>query len=113
MTQRPDIDWIGVLWSRPAIPPGWTYGDPKPMPKAIAGWHVNATPAVLEARPDLASFVVTPTLLRQVWAGDNPYTPALTVALWFSNEVAAREALGELAPTGEIPVTAPNLPPSA
>lgn len=58
-------------------------------PPALAGWHVNITAEGLAARPDLATYVVEPSLLRRVWAGDDPAAPVVTVALRFADEAEA------------------------
>lgn len=60
-----------------------------PEPEAAEGWHVNTTPQVLAARPELEPFVITPATLRRVWAGDDPANPARTVALRFADEAEA------------------------
>lgn len=73
------IDIIGPLYD-----PHPT--DPDGEPVLLAGWHVNVTPAVLAARPELAPYVVEPTPFRRVWAGDDCHAAALTVALRFANE---------------------------
>lgn len=83
------VDVIGVHY-RPVVPPeGWTPGDVLPEPEPYPGWRVNVTPAVMEARPELEPFVITPTLLRRVWAGDDPAHPTMTVALRFADEAEA------------------------
>ena len=56
---------------------------------ALTGWHVNITTDGLAARPDLAPYVVTPSRLRRVWAGDDPVNPVATVALKFADEAEA------------------------
>lgn len=76
-----DIDLIGPLFDPPLVEGG--------EPVEMAGWHVNVTPAVLAMRSDLEPFIVTPTRLRRVWAGDDPVEPVLTVALRFIDENAA------------------------
>jgi hypothetical protein len=58
-------------------------------PTPLPGWHVNVTPEVVDARPELKAFVVTPSALRRVWSGDDPTNPVLTVALRFENEAEA------------------------
>jgi hypothetical protein len=60
-------------------------GEPSPT----EGWLVNVTPAVLAANPALADFVVTPSRLARVWAGDDPESPTMTVALRFADEAEA------------------------
>ncbi len=85
------FDVIGVL-IRPA-----RYDADNEMTHAevvFPGWHVNVTPRVMEARPDLEPFVVTPSILRRVWAGDDPENPVLTVALRFADEATGRAVLG-------------------
>lgn len=83
-----EIDVIGELFTPPA-----EEGAPAVR---LPGWHVNITRAGLQARPELASFVVEPSHLRRVWAGDDPSSPALTVALRFEDEAHAHEVLGSL-----------------
>jgi hypothetical protein len=73
-----EIDVIGALFD----PPSDEGGAAVPL----AGWHVNITPGGLVARGDLEPFVVTPGRLRRVWAGDDPLSPTLTVALRFADE---------------------------
>jgi len=80
-----ELDVIGPLFDPPAAEGG--------EPVALAGWHVNATFAGLAERPDLAAFVVTPSRMRQVWAGDDPIAPVLTVALRFADRTEADVAL--------------------
>jgi hypothetical protein len=75
------VDIIGVIFNDPAEPMGEAV--------AIEGWHVNTTPDYLAAHPDLAPFVVTPAVLRRVWAGDDPANPSQTVALRFADEAEA------------------------
>lgn len=84
------IDIIGALYDPPAQP------DERPV--RLWGFHVNVTPPLIDARPDLAAKVHQPSALRRVWAGDDPANPVLTVALRFNGETAAREALGDLWP---------------
>ena len=84
------IDIIGALYSPPA--------DPADEPVRLWGFHVNVTPEVIEARPDLAAKVHQPATLRRVWCGDDPAAPTMTVPLRFNGENAAREALGDLWP---------------
>ena len=59
----------------------------------LPGWHVNTTPETMEARLDLVPFIVSPSPFRRVWAGDDPASPAVTVALRFADEAEARAAL--------------------
>lgn len=79
-----EADIIGLLFD-PALEEG---GEPTPLD----GWHVNITAAGLAARPDLATHVVTPSALRRVWAGDDPISAAVTVALRFPDEATAQAA---------------------
>jgi hypothetical protein len=90
------VDMIGTLYADRAFPPGWTLGDPLPVPAALAGWHVNVTPEVVEAHPELDPFVVTPVTLRRVWAGDDPSNPSRTIALVFVDEPEADDCLSDL-----------------
>ncbi|QTC91587.1 hypothetical protein [Brevundimonas goettingensis] len=73
-----EIDIIGPLFDPPLVEGG--------EPVLLDGWHVNTTPEGLAARADLEPFVVMPGRLRRVWAGDDPLSPAFTVALWFADE---------------------------
>lgn len=93
------VDVIGRLWGPRVIPEGHQPGDPVPDAAPLWGFHVNVTPDLLEARPELVARVIHPVNLRRVWAGDDPAAPSLTVALRFNGENAAREALGDLWPT--------------
>jgi len=76
-----ELDIIGPLFDAPTA----DGGEPVELP----GWHVNATGEGLALRPDLQTFVITPSRLRRVWAGDDPVTPALTVALRFTDPAQA------------------------
>jgi len=76
------IDTIGLLYEA---------GEGGGEPLVLSGWHVNVTPAAITARPELQPFVVTPSVLRRVWAGDDPANPTQTAALRFADEA---EALG-------------------
>jgi len=86
------IDIIGRM-VRPAVygPSAFEVCSPVEVaaPVELTGWHVNTTPEVLAARPELAAFVVTPAVLRRVWTGDNPANPTQTVALRFEDEAEA------------------------
>lgn len=84
-----EVDTIGVMY-RPVVDPE----DPDEMPVAYPGWRVNITADGLAARPDLEPCVVTPSRLRQVWAGDDPEAPDVTVALRFADEAEAIAVLG-------------------
>ena len=75
------IDIIGVLYGSPLLEDGPSVG--------LDGWHVNVTRGLLAVRPDLEPFVVTPSVMRRVWAGDDPANPTQTVALRFADEVEA------------------------
>ena len=84
-----EIDVIGTMF-HPRVDPENAAEVPPPLP----GWHVNTTSDGLITRPDLAPFVVAPSRLRQVWAGDDPEAPDVTVALRFTDEAEANTALG-------------------
>ena len=71
---------------------GTIYTDDE-EPVALTGWHVNVTPDEIDAKPELAPFVVTPSRLRRVWAGDDPVAPDITVALRFADEAEANAVL--------------------
>jgi hypothetical protein len=89
-----ELDIIGPIFD-PAVTEG---GEPIPLD----GWHVNTTPEGLAARPDFAPYVVTPSRLRRVWAGDDPVAPTFTVALRFASEAEANEVLGHASePSGD------------
>ena len=81
-----EIDIIGLMFDPPLVEDG------EPIP--LTGWHVNTTIDGLAARPDLAPYVVTPSRLRRVWAGDDPVNPTETVALRFADEAEALAVLG-------------------
>lgn len=81
-----ELDIIGPLFDPPLVEDG------EPVP--LAGWHVNITAAGLAARPDLAAYVVTPSALRRVWAGDDRTAPVVTVALRFADQAEAATVLG-------------------
>jgi hypothetical protein len=84
------LDLIGIILDAPASEDGES--------TPLEGWHVNTTSAALIERPALSAFVVTPSRLRRVWAGDDPSNPVLTVALRFVDEAQARGALAGLWP---------------
>lgn len=79
------IDRIGIIYD-----PGQAEGD---EPVVLTGWHVNVTQDEIDANPDLAEFVVTPSRLRRVWAGDDCVSPTVTVALRFESEAQAEALL--------------------
>lgn len=54
-----------------------------------AGWHANVYAVVLEERPGLEAYVVTPAHLRRVFLGRDD-----TVALSFPDEATGRSTLG-------------------
>ncbi len=92
-----EIDVIGVIYHAT----GATHAFPMPgggnlivpVMAPFAGWHVNTTIESLSERPDLEPFVVTPSALRRVWAGDDATDPSLTVALRFASEAEADAVL--------------------
>lgn len=55
-----------------------------------AGWHVNVYAEVVDARPGLDGYIITPSRLRREFYGRE----ADTVALKFPDEATARAALG-------------------
>lgn len=79
------IDIIGPLYD-----PHPT--DPEAPATLLPGWHVNTTPDYLAEHPELAAFVVEPSPLRRVWAGDDHDNPVMTVPLRFTDKAAARLA---------------------
>ena len=79
------IDIIGIIYDAPAEEGG--------EPVALSGWHVNTTPEYMAEHPELEPFVVTPSHLRRVWAGDDPVNPVSTVALKFADEAEALSVL--------------------
>ncbi len=83
-----ELDVIGLLFD----PPAAEGGDPIELP----GWHVNATAEGFALRSDLNAFLVTPSRMRRVWAGDDPVTPTLTVPLRFADAAEAETALTDL-----------------
>lgn len=72
------IDIIGTLVNINATDPQNIMITP------LEGYHLNITPD--ELTPQLQPFVVTPTHLRRVWAGDDPINPQFTVCLKFADE---------------------------
>jgi len=75
-----------------------TFGPPdaegvRPVTGYVPGYHVNTTVADLAEHPELEAFVVVPTTLRRVWAGDDPEDPTWTVALKFADEAEALKVL--------------------
>ena len=81
------IDIIGILYDQPA--------DEEAAPIALEGWHVNVTPDVLDDHPQLGDYLVEPSPLRRVWAGDDPLNPVLTVPLRFEDEDMAKLVLDD------------------
>lgn len=79
------IDIIGFLYDPHP-------NDPEQPATLLPGWHVNFTIGCLAEHPELASFVVEPSPLRRVWAGDDHVNPVYTVPLRFADEAAARLA---------------------
>lgn len=79
------IDIIGILYDQP---------DPEVAPFELPGWHVNITPDVMQDK--LKPYLVEPSPLRRVWAGDDPGNPLLTVPLKFESEEQAIEVLTEV-----------------
>lgn len=78
------IDVIGLLYEpHPS--------DPEAPATLLPGWYVNVTTDYLSDHPEIAPFVVEPSPLRRVWAGDNPVNPLITVPLRFASEA---ESLG-------------------
>ncbi len=75
------IDIIGIIYDTPTEEEG--------EPVALTGWHVNTTPEYMAEHPELEPFVVIPSALRRVWAGDDPVNPVSTVALKFADEAEA------------------------
>ena len=72
-----------------------TYGEPdaegvRPVTGYIPGYHVNTTVADLAEHPELEQFVVQPSALRRVWAGDDPENPQWTVPLRFADAAEFR-----------------------
>lgn len=80
------IDIIGIIYDTPTEEGG--------EPVALTGWHVNVTPEYMAEHPELEPFVVTPSHLRRVWAGDDPVNPVSTVALRFVDEAEALGMIG-------------------
>lgn len=60
--------------------------DPEGDPVLLPGWHVNVTADYYAEHPELAAFVVEPSVLRRVWAGDDPAAPVETVPLRFADQ---------------------------
>lgn len=96
-----DINVLGTLYRQPTLPAGWTPADPVPPADLLAGWHVNVRPSVIEVRPELAAYVVTPRRLRTVWEGDDPLAPTETLALRFAD----RDEAAATAPDLELHLT--------
>ena len=64
--------------------------DPEGEPVLLAGWHVNVTTDYLAEHPELEPFIVQPSPMRRVWAGDDHTNPAVTVPLHFADEAEGR-----------------------
>ena len=56
----------------------------------LPGWHVNVTADYFSDHPELAPFVVEPSPMRRVWAGDDHNNPIVTVPLRFDDEAEGR-----------------------
>lgn len=97
------IDVIGLIFPPVSTEPVSPGSDPLPGAEPVPGWHVNVTPDYLAERPDLHPFVVTPTILNRVWAGDDPEEPTMTVALRFADEAEAATVLELPPPASEPP----------
>lgn len=89
------IDIIGPLYE-----PHPT--DPEAPATLLPGWHVNVTADYFSDHPELAPFVVEPSPLRRVWAGDDPANPVVTVPLRFNDEEQAREYFPEETAHGDV-----------
>lgn len=83
------IDLIGTLYEPIVVD---ETGVPVGDPVAMAGYHVNITDD--ELTHEIAPYVVTPTVLSRVFAGDNPFDPKWTIPLRFDDEAQARQILG-------------------
>ena len=77
------IDIIGIIYDPPTEEGGESV--------ALFGWHINITKEYLDEHPELEPFVVVPSALRRVWAGDDPQNPTTTVALKFDSEAISLE----------------------
>jgi len=89
------IDIIGPLYE-----PHPT--DPEAPATLLPGWHVNVTADYFSDHPELAPFVVEPSPLRRVWAGDDPANPVVTVPLRFNDEAQASEYFPEEPAHGDV-----------
>lgn len=76
------VDIIGPLYN--------DEGEP------LTGWHVNVTPD--RVTPEIVPYVVSPSRLRRVWAGDDPLNPVTTIALRFADEAEGRAFFPEDTP---------------
>lgn len=83
-----DVDVIGVLHRKVMVPEGWMPGEPLLEVAALTGWHVNTRPEIVDARPELEPFVVTPNNPRVLWQGGE------TVALRFADEAEFDAVMG-------------------
>lgn len=61
------------------------------------GVHYNTTPSDLAAHPALQPYVVAPSLLQRIWAGDDPAAPTMTVALVFPDQATADAVFSSIA----------------
>ncbi len=89
------IDIIGPLYE-----PHPT--DPEGEPTLLPGWHVNVTADYFSDHPELAPYVVEPSPLRRVWAGDEPDNPVVTVPLRFNDEEQASAYFPEEPAHGDV-----------
>lgn len=79
----PAFDFLGLDERGIAI-----LGDiPKPQ------IDLNVTPEVLADYPELLPYVVNPTNVKRVFAGDDPSNRTLTVCLSFPDEATARAVM--------------------
>jgi hypothetical protein len=67
-----------------------------PTGALVPGCHVNVSARFMAGHPSAEPYRVTPSALRQVWAGDDHLSPVETVALRFADEAAARAVLGRV-----------------
>ena len=88
------IDIIGTLSTIDATDPL------NPTVTTLSGFHVNITPD--ELTEALEPFVVVPSKLKRVWAGDGPENPQYTVCLKFADE-AEFTAIMPQTIQGELP----------
>lgn len=67
--------------------------DGQPTGAVQPGYRLNTTHPIFDAVPAIAPYRVTPAHMLDVWAGDDPNAPTITVALLFPDQATAQAVL--------------------